>query len=540
MRRRDFLTSAAAAGLALYPRVSAFGQNADSLVEVFVDEPIGTISRNIYGHFTEHIGGVIYDGVWVGKDSKVPNIGGIRKALVEALRRIKAPVIRWPGGCFADSYDWRDGIGPTDRRPTRTNFWEVDPDARRLHEKGVQLFDTNAFGTNEFMQFCKLSQAEPYVAGNVRSLTALDFDHWVAYCNSPAGSTTFANMREADGAREPFNVRFWGVGNESWGCGGNFKPEDYASEFRRFTTWVPLFGQDLYFVGAGPADNDLDWTRRFFDQIFSGPHAYRNPHFRGWSVHHYSHAPHGDALHFGREDWYALLRSGYEMEQILVDQWAVMGEYDREHRVKLVVDEYGSWHPEGTEIDPTHIFGEQITIRDALLTALTLDCFNRHAEKVDMANCAQLVNNLNALFLAHEEKFWATPNFYVFEMYAAHQDAQAVRAAFAAPRIPPSVTGFSKGFWGLKGSASLKGKSLTITAVNPSTDTPREARVRVRGANVSSAKATVLSSDDIHAHNTYEQQDAVVPKQAQIRLEGQVLWFTFPAASVTKLEVELV
>jgi alpha-N-arabinofuranosidase len=173
MRRRDFLTSAAAAGLALYPRVSAFGQNADSLVEVFVDEPIGTISRNIYGHFTEHIGGVIYDGVWVGKDSKVPNIGGIRKALVEALRRIKAPVIRWPGGCFADSYDWRDGIGPTDRRPTRTNFWEVDPDARRLHEKGVQLFDTNAFGTNEFMQFCKLSQAEPYVAGNVRSLTAL-------------------------------------------------------------------------------------------------------------------------------------------------------------------------------------------------------------------------------------------------------------------------------------------------------------------------------------------------------------------------------
>lgn len=539
MRRRDFLTSAAAASIALYPRVSAFGQNADSLVEVFVDEPIGRISRNVYGHFTEHIGGVIYDGVWVGKDSKIPNIGGIRKALVEALRRIKAPVIRWPGGCFADSYDWRDGIGPADRRPTRTNFWEVDPDARRLHGKGVQLFDTNAFGTNEFMQFCKLSQAEPYVAANLRSLTAFDFDHWVAYCNSPAGSTTFANMREADGVREPFNVRFWGVGNESWGCGGNFKPEDYASEFRRFTTWVPSYGQDLYFVGAGPADNDMDWTRRFFDQIFTGPHAYRNRHFHGWSVHHYSHAPNGDALRFGREDWYALLRSGYQMEQIIVDQWALMGEYDRQHQIKLVVDEYGAWHREGTEIDPTHIFGQQITIRDALLTALTLDCFNRHAEKVDMANCAQLVNNLNALFLAHEEKFWATPNFYVFEMYAAHQDGQAVRAAFTAPRISPSVTGFSKGFWGLKGSASVKGKSLTITAVNPSTDTPREARVRVRGANVASAKATVLSSDDIHAHNTYEQQDTVVPKQAQVRVEDQVLWFTFPAASVTKLQVEL-
>jgi alpha-N-arabinofuranosidase len=525
--------------MALYPRASAFGQSADSSVEVFLDEPIGTISRNIYGHFTEHIGGVIYDGVWVGKDSKIPNVGGIRKALVEALRRIKAPVIRWPGGCFADSYDWRDGIGPADRRPTRTNFWETDPDARRLNEKGVQLFDTNAFGTNEFMQFCKLSQAEPYVAANLRSLSALDFDRWVAYCNSPAGSTTFANMREADGSREPFNVRFWGVGNESWGCGGNFKPEDYAAEFRRFSTWVPAYGQDLYFVGAGPSDNDLDWTRRFFDQIFSGPRAYRNRHFRGWSVHHYSRVPNGDALRFGREEWYALLRTGYQMEQIIVDQWAVMGEYDREHRVKLVVDEYGSWHGEGTEIDPTHIFGQQITIRDALLTALTLDCFNRHAEKVDMANCAQLVNNLNALFLAHEDKFWATPNFYVFEMYAAHQGAQAVRAAFTAPRISPSITGFSKGFWGLQGSASLSGKSLTITAVNPSTDTPREARVRIRGGNVASAKATVLNSNDIHAHNTYEQQDTVVPKQAAVRIEEQVLWFSFPPSSVTKLELEL-
>ena len=538
-RRRDFLAGAAGAGAALFSSVPLSAQSADSTVEVFVDEPIGTISRNIYGHFTEHIGGVVYDGVWVGEDSKIPNMNGIRKALVEGLQRIKAPVIRWPGGCFADSYDWKDGVGSPAQRPTRTNFWEVDPDAKRLHEQGVQLFDSNAFGTNEFIRFCKLSGAEPYLAANLRSLPALDFDHWVEYCNAPAGSTTLAKLRAAAGSREPFNVQYWGVGNESWGCGGNFRPEDYATEFRRFTDWVPAFGQDLSFIAAGPDNNDQDWTNRFFEQIFAGRHAYHNQHFRGWSIHHYSRVPNGDALSFTPKEWYGLLRSGDEMEQIILDTWAVMGEYDRDHRIKLVVDEYGSWHRAGTEIDPTHIFGQQITIRDAVLTALTLDCFNRHPEKVSMANCAQLVNNLNALFLAHQDKFWATPNFHVFEMYSAHQDGQAVRAAFAAPRISGSITGADEGFWGLKGSASIKGKVLTITAVNPSTEAAREAEIMVRGANVASADATVLSSQDIHAHNTFEQQDAVRPREASVKNQGRTLHFTFPAASVTSLKVEL-
>jgi alpha-N-arabinofuranosidase len=227
------------------------------------------------------------------------------------------------------------------------------------------------------------------------------------------------------------------------------------------------------------------------------------------------------------------------MEQIILDNWAVMGEYDPDHQIKLVVDEYGSWHQAGTEIDPTHIFGQQITIRDAVLTALTLDCFNRHPEKVSMANCAQLVNNLNALFLAHGDKFWRTPNFHVFDMYSAHQDAQAIRATFAAPRIASSLRGIAGDFWGLKGSVSLKAKTLTITAVNPSTDTIREAQILVRGANVASATATVLRSDDIHAHNTFEQQDAVRPKEATVHTQGSVLHFNFPPACVAKLEVKL-
>lgn len=539
MRRRDFLVSASAVAPMLFTNAPVSAQNADTTVEVFADQPLGIISRNVYGHFTEHIGGVIYDGVWVGRHSSIPNVNGIRKALFDALQRIKAPVIRWPGGCFADSYDWKDGIGKPSQRPKRTNFWEVDSDAARLHEKGVQLFDDNAFGTDEFVRFCRLSGAEPYLAANLRSLPALDFDHWVEYCNSPAGSTSSAGMRRRNGSMEPFNVRYWGVGNESWGCGGNFKPGDYAAEFRRFTNWVPSFGQDLYFVAAGPNDNDIDWTRGFFEQIFKGEHAYGNRHFQGWSIHHYSKIKNGDALRFDAEQWYRLLSNANEVEQILLDNWAVMGEYDRDHHIKLVIDEYGGWHRAGTEIDPTHIFGQQITIRDAVLTALTLDCFNRHPEKVGMANCAQLVNNLNALFLAHEDKFWATPNYHVFEMYAAHQDAQAVRATFAAPSIHAPGTASGDGIWGLKGSASLKGKTLTITAVNPSTDAPRVARILTHGAVPRSAIGTVLSADDIHAHNTFEQQDVVKPKGASVDVRGTELHFTFPPASVTKLKVEL-
>jgi alpha-N-arabinofuranosidase len=212
-----------------------------------------------------------------------------------------------------------------------------------------------------------------------------------------------------------------------------------------------------------------------------------------------------------------------------------MGQYDRDRRIKLVVDEYGSWHRQGTELDPTHIFGQQITVRDAVLTALTLDCFNRHADKVSMANCAQLINNLNALFLAHEQHFICTPIFHVFEMYAAHQGAQGVRAEFAAPSVP---TG-DGALWGLNGSASLQGKSLTLTVVNPSVTEPRETQIHIHSASAVSASATVLTSSDIHAHNTFQQPDVVTPKRAPVSVTGSLARFIFPPASVTKLQFDL-
>jgi alpha-N-arabinofuranosidase len=548
MERRQFLKSSAVAGAALaFSRAQVWAKDADARIEVLLEEPLGVISPNIYGQFTEHIGGVIYDGVWVGEKSKIPNQYGIRSQLVDMMKQIHVPLIRWPGGCFADSYDWKDGIGA--KRPRRTNFWEVDHDAFRLHDQGPQLFESNEFGTNEFIRFCRLTGAQPYLAANLRSLPALDFDHWVEYCNSPTGSTTLAEMRAAAGFPEPFNVRYWGVGNESWGCGGDFTPEEYASEFRRYSEWIPRYGVDLQLIGSGPNDNDIDWTHRFFQQIYSD-RPYNNPSFAGWSVHHYAwnlsrgktkdwSAGKGDALQFDSVDWYELLRECDRMDQIIHDQWAVMGQYDTQHRVRLVVDEYGPWYRAGTELDPTHLFGQQITLRDALATALTLDTFNRNPEKVSLAACAQLVNNINALFMAHEDRFFATPNFHVFAMYAAHQGGQGLRAEFSAPEVQYMRDEQPARFWGLNGSASRKDRVVTLTIVNPDLSKTVETQIALPGAAITSASGTVLAARDMHAHNTFDQPNAVTPATLAVALRGDLLNVSIPAASVTKLDVVL-
>jgi alpha-N-arabinofuranosidase len=519
---------------------------ADAQIEVLLDEPIGTIAPTIYGHFTEHLGGVIYDGVWVGEGSSIPNVGGVRKALVDRLRAIKAPVVRWPGGCFADSYDWKDGVGPREKRPRRTNFWVDDPEAKRLNGRGVQLYESNAFGTDEFVRFCSLSGAEPYIAANVRSLTPLDFDHWVEYCNSPSESTTLAQLR---GSQAPYNVRYWGIGNESWGCGGSFTPEDYATEFRRYTTWVPSYGVDLAFIGSGPNNNDLDWTRGFFHKLLGDRPVFED-HLFGWSCHYYTWnlsrgktqdwvAGKGDALAFDATDWYELFSQGMTMEQIVTDQWAVLGEFDTQHRVKLVIDEYGPWYRPGSAVDPTHLLGQQVTMRDAVHTAMTLDIFNRHADKVGMAACAQLVNCLNALFLTHEDKFAITPNYHVFDLYQAHQGAQAVRAEFSAPYIHYQRDGQAAQFFGLNGSASRKEKIVTLTVVNPAIDLPRETEIVVRGGTVASATAKILSAPDVHAHNTLEHEEVSAPAVSNLRLNGNRVAAVFPPGSVSRVTIEL-
>ena len=532
--RREFVGGALAGGLASLAARGAQGPGAK--IEILLDEKLGTISPDIYGHFVEHLGGVVYDGIWVGEDSKVPNVGGIRRAIVEHLKRVKPSVIRYPGGCFADSYDWRDGVGPRARRPRRPNFWGGT--------------ESNQFGTNEFMRFCQLTGGKPYMAANLRGLPAQTFYEWVDYCNAPAGSTTLADLRATGEAasREPFGVRYWGVGNESWGCGGNFTPDEYASEFRRFTASVPGYGINPLFIAAGPGSGDLAWTRGFFSKMAEKRHF----NFYGWGLHHYSwnvsrgatddwDKGKGDALKFDTEEWYEMLRQADQMERHIGEHWAAMGEYDREHRVKLIVDEWGAWYRPGTEVGKPYILSQAQTLRDALVSGITLDTFNRHPDKVVMGNVAQLVNCLHSLFLATEDKFVATPNFHVFEMYAPHQGAQGLRTLFEAPEFTHPRAGKLGTFWALNGSASLDGRTVTLTVVNPHATEPREAQVSVRGAAaVRSARARVLTAPDIHAQNTFENPHGVEPREeVEVAARGASLVFRFPPASVTRLQLNV-
>ena len=550
MRRREFVRKGVVgAGALLFGRWSAFGAGSagvESHIEVLPDEPLGIISPNIYGHFAENLSGVVYDGIWVGENSKIPNIHGIRKELVDEMRKIKPAVVRFPGGCFADSYDWKDGIGPAGKRPKRTNFWA---EGERSDAPASHKYDPNQFGTNEFVWFCKLIEAEPYLAANVRSLPAEDFYRWVEYCNAPASSTTMAETRAATGSPEPFNVRYWGVGNESWGCGGNFTPQEYAVEFRRYATWVPEYGQKLSFIASGASDDNWSWTRGFFEEILrKGKEQLRSIY--GIALHYYTWnlsrgatkdwvKGKGDALQFDTIDWYELMREGDVMESLIKGHWQVMAEADPEHLVKLVVDEWGPWYRPGSEATPGDQLEQMPTLRDAVLSGMTLDIFNRHPEKVAVANCAQLINCLNSLYLAHEDRFCVTPVGHVFGMYAAHQGGNALRTIFSVPNLSYDRDGKRASFWGLNGSASLHDKQLVLTVVNPDVKLARETEIGVRGTSIRSGSVTTLTHSDIHVHNTFEQRNVVTPQTKALEKSGRTLTYTFPPASVTKLTLAL-
>ena len=541
--RRNFLLSSLAL---LAPRTSSA---ASARIDILPDEPIGTISPNIYGHFTEHLGGCIYDGIWVGETSKISNVGGIRKELIDNLKRLKPPVIRWPGGCFADSYNWRDGVGPRKERPKRTNFWANTPYLKKAPD-GPQKYDPNEFGSNEFARLCKAVGAEPYFAANLRSLTARDFYEWIEYCNSPAGTTSGAELRAKGGDANPFPVKFWGVGNESWGCGGGFTGDEYAVEFRRFSEWVPQLDVDLSFIASGPNVADYAWTHSFLQKLTEkGRGALRRVF--GLALHYYCGTTgKGVATEFDDAGWYELLQKASVMEELVTNHWAVMKEFDPQRRVKLAVDEWGAWHETDPSINPSYLFAYFPTLRDALVSGITLDIFNRHADKIAMANAAQLVNNIHTSFVAEGDRFTVTPVFHVFEMYAAHQGGTAVRTSLAADYLPPvpehhrgpegnSATTPAHGLAGLSGSCSIQGKQAVLTVVNPDLKNVTETEIIVRAARIASAKATVLTAGDVHAHNSFDQPKALEPKTDENVNAGSPFVYRFAPASVTKLELSL-
>lgn len=493
----------------------------DGRIEVVLNERIGTIAPAVYGHFVEHLGTCIYEGIWVGEKSLIPNTRGIRDDVVAVLKRIRPAVLRWPGGCFADDYHWEDGIGPGQERPKRVN----------LH--WGQVVEPNAFGTQEFVRLCRMIGAEPYICGNVGTGTPRELRDWVEYCNFPAG-TSWSDLRAANGDPEPFGVRYWGVGNESWGCGGCFTPEDYASQYRRFAGFVRNFGGvQPYLIACGPSGNDVEWTGRFFQKLWKD--YWRGPAIHGYAAHYYCGTA-GSSTQYSTEEWYTLLCRAGQMEDLVVQQRADMDAFDPKREVGLVVDEWGTWHPADSAREP-RMNWQQNTMRDALVAALTLDIFNRHADKVVMSNIAQTVNVLQAMVLTDGDRLLKTPTYHVYDMYQAHQGATSLRVLFDAPQITCAKAKVA----GLSGSASLRGDTVTLTVVNPSADAALEAAIHLHGAEgLLGVQGRVLAHEDIHAHNTFEEPEAVVPSGPRaIPHRGTGFVHRFPPVSVTRLTLQL-
>ena len=531
MKRREFLGVMAAMTVGanfvsnVFPISKHVGEATSSMasneanIKICLDEYVAKINPNIYGHFAEHLGSCIYEGIWVGENSPIPNTNGIRDDVVEALGHISPPVLRWPGGCFADDYHWENGIGPRENRP------------RTVNAHWGQVIEPNKFGTREFMEFCRRIGADPYICGNVGSGSPQEMRDWVEYCNYP-GDSTLSRRRAADGHPEPYRVKYWGVGNENWGCGGNFDPEDYAVQYRRFATYLYSFdGAPLYLIACGPSGNNTEWTHRFFEKLG------RRRRINAFAAHYYCGTA-GTATEYSVEQWYQLLHRASLIEDLVVQQRAIMDGYDPERRIGLILDEWGTWHPP-TQGRNSRFLWQQNTLRDALVAALTLDVFNRHADKVVMGNIAQTINVLQAMILTEEEKMLTTPTYHVYHMYTPHQGARSLRVSLEAESISFKAQNDDQSLRGLTGSASLKENSLFLTVVNPHADVPMEANILLRGGEAMSASASVLAHDDIHAHNTFESPDAVVPIEGPLSIGGSTFHHTFPPASVTALSISL-
>jgi len=538
MQRRNFLKSAAYTGLgtglaawvAVRPTLAA-----DAEIELAPEKAGSVINPHIYGHFIEHLGGVIYDGIWVGRNSRIPNVDGMRKQFIDDMKRIGAPNLRWPGGCFADGYHWRDGIGPTAKRPRTYNYWE------RQMPPGTHATETNQFGVHEFMRLCRLIGAEPYLAANVGSGTPKEFHDWVSYCNAPLGTESLADERAANGDKEPFGVKYWGVGNESWGCGGDMKPGEYAVEYRKFVTQFPAYVAP-YLVATGPRghsrDMDLGWTDGFFAAMQGGHRSQVN----GFSLHFYTDFRNNKTrvADFKAPDWYTVLREGLRTEAVIEEHWKIMGKYDPQHRTKLVIDEWGVWYQPGEEIRPDYILSQPVTLRDALHTAITFDIFNRHADKIAMANVAQTVNCIHSLFLALEDKYTRTPPYYVFELYRPHLGARSVPMQIRTDELTVPVQDGTAKIAGLTGSASLREKRLTVTLTNASVDSPITTRIRLAGgARASEGRGTVLTHSDMRARNTFQNPNEVRLAVLPVKISGETLTVEIPKQAVAAIDIQL-
>jgi alpha-N-arabinofuranosidase len=487
---------------------------------IHADQPGPTINRNIYGHFSEHLGRCIYEGIWVGEDSPIPNTRGIRNDVVAALKKMKIPVLRWPGGCFADEYHWKDGIGPRDKRPAMINtHWG-------------SVVENNHFGTHEFMDLCEQLGCEAYVCGNVGSGSVTEMMEWVEYMTSDANSP-MANLRRQNGRDKPWKVRYFGVGNESWGCGGNMRPEFYADNFRRYSTFVKNYsGNQIYRIACGPNVADYHWTEVLMADV--------GRRMNGLSLHYYTlptgnWGKKGSATQFNETDWHATLRRALEMDDLVTKHSAIMDKQDPEKRIGLIVDEWGAWYDVEPGTNPGFLY-QQSSLRDALVAGATFNIFNHHADRVKMANIAQLINVLQAVILTDKEKMLLTPTYHIFEMFAVHQDAKLLPLELQSPDYElgsekiPSIN--------VSASRDQAGK-IHVSLCNLNPNIPTELSCEVQGPKPKSISGRLLTANEITAHNTFDQPETVKPSDfTAVKTTPTGFVTTLPPKSVVVLELE--
>ncbi len=503
--------------LVLLLAVSQFpvkAQTNESTVTLDASAQEYKIDKNIYGQFAEDLGHLIYGGIWVGPESSIPNIDGIRKDVVDALREIRVPVLRWPGGCFADLYHWMDGIGPRDKRPETIN----------TNWGGVT--DDNGFGTAEFLQLCKLVGCAPYFTGNVGSGTVKELSQWVEYVNSD-NISTITKLREKYGRAKPWGVKYWGLGNESWGCGGHMMPEYYADQVRRYGTYMHNYGNyRLFKIASGPNGDNYLWT-----SVLMGD---AGPYIDGLSLHYYASATQHTAADFDESGWFDIMKKSLKMNELITKHSAIMDKYDPLKRVALVVDEWGTWYKVEPGTNP-HFLYQQNTMRDAVAAACNLNIFNNHCDRVRMACIAQVVNVLQSMILTKGDKMILTPTYYVFDLYKVHQDAMMVPV-----QVRLSNYEFDGGTLpAINCSASIDSTGMMhISLVNIDPDSTENVAVDLKAFEADKISGKILTAGKMNAHNTFENPNAVKPVRfADFKLKDNNLEVDMPPMSVVTLAV---
>ena len=481
----------------------------------------GTINKNIYGHFSEHLGRCIYEGLFVKEEVGIPNVNGMRTDVVEALKKIKVPVLRWPGGCFGDTYHWMDGIGPAENRKkiVNTNWGGVTED--------------NSFGTHEFLELCRQIGCEPYFSGNVGTGSVQELSDWIEYCNM-GGISPMADLRRANGQDAPWNVKYWGIGNETWGCGGNMTPEFYSDVCKQYSSFMRNYDSEhpIYKVAVGPNGNDYNWTRVVAEKAGNMVDAF-SLHYYTVTGPDWNHK--NSATEFSKSDYFETIAKTLYIGELMDVHSSILKQYSKpDHQLKLIVDEWGNWFAVEPGTNPGFLY-QQNTVRDAIVAGLNLNMFNDRCDMVVMANIAQMINVLQSVILTEGPRMVLTPTYHVYDMFKGHMDARQVESYAEAEDLKDGDHTIPS----LSVSASEKDGKLTITIVNTDPEKSADLDVIIGGCKVAGASAQTLSGA-LSAHNTFDAADNVCPEDLAVIVaeSGDSVKVSVPAASVTLITAD--